>query len=387
MNIRTIKRAEQRIDVQYLSTLGIKSYGYDNLYPQRVSDIIAASPTGTTCLNRYARFIEGAGFSDLNIAAYIVNRNQDTADDIVRRVAQDIAKYGGFALHVNYDIFGDIVELQHVPFETCRLAEDDDSGYISTIVTHPDWTGRKTRNGHRLNVSADSIQRFPAYNPIPEALAAQIADAGGIGNYQGQILWVSCDGKNTYPVPKYDCALAELSTDEGLGCVKQRNVRNNFLPAGMVIHKRSQGSPDGEDDGKSQGFTESLTNFQGDERACNFMDITLDYDEDAPEFREFPVRNFDKDFTATDTSVISRIYATFEQEVFDCIRIGKLGFSGDVIRDAYNYYSSICDSERRMIERAFQEIFRHWHDTISTDADFSIQPLKLIGDGNTDKQG
>ena len=46
MNIQKIKKAPQRIDVSYLSTLGIKAYGANNLYPQQAKAILDSSSTG-----------------------------------------------------------------------------------------------------------------------------------------------------------------------------------------------------------------------------------------------------------------------------------------------------------------------------------------------------
>lgn len=110
--------------------MGIQSYGEDNLYPQILNNIISASSTGSECVERYADFIEGNGFRDVSFSEYTVNRRGDTADDIHTLVCKDVAKYDGFALHVNYNIFGEIVEIQHIPFENCRLQEEDENGYV-----------------------------------------------------------------------------------------------------------------------------------------------------------------------------------------------------------------------------------------------------------------
>ena len=64
--------------------------------------------------------------------------------------------------------------------------------------------------------------------------------------------------------------------------------------------------------------------------------------------------------------------------LFHAIRIGKLGFSGDVMEDAYQYYAGEVTNEQRYIERVFTMLFQYWHDTLLINADFSIQPLKYI---------
>lgn len=377
MNINKIKKAPQRIDVGYLSSLGIKAYGRGNLYPQEAKAILDASSTGAQCADRYARFIEGEGIANAAIYGLEVNRYGETADDIVTAVAQDLANYGGFALHVNYDLACRIVELQHVPFESCRLQEDDDSGYIGHIVTHPDWTARTTRGGKILKVSKDTIVTYDRFNPDPAIVRAQIAASGGIEYYRGQIMWVSTAGRDRYPLPKYDRVLTDLSTDEGLSNIKFRNARCNFLASAFVITKRSQTLNDVDERQRAveaQGFAEELAQFQGDETGNVLISLTVDNDEDKPEILSFPTKNFDKDFTVTDNSVVERIYSAFEQEPFLCIRSGKLGFSGTTIHDCYNYYSSLVNKEQRIISRALERVFDNWHEPLaSTSCD--IKPL------------
>ena len=377
MNINKIKKAPQRIDVGYLSSLGIKAYGRGNLYPQEAKAILDASSTGAQCADRYARFIEGEGIANAAIYGLEVNRYGETADDIVTAVAQDLANYGGFALHVNYDLACRIVELQHVPFESCRLQEDDDSGYIGHIVTHPDWTARTTRGGKIVKVSKDTIVTYDRFNPDPAIVRAQIAASGGIEYYRGQIMWVSTAGRDRYPLPKYDRVLTDLSTDEGLSNIKFRNARCNFLASAFVITKRSQTLNEVDERQRAveaQGFAEELAQFQGDETGNVLISLTVDNDEDKPEILSFPTKNFDKDFEVTDSSVVERIYSAFEQEPFLCIRSGKLGFSGTTIHDCYAYYSSLVNKEQRIISRALERVFDNWHEPLaSTDCD--IKPL------------
>ena len=100
--------------------------------------------------------------------------------------------------------------------------------------------------------------------------------------------------------------------------------------------------------------------------------------EDEPKVVEFPVKNFDKDFTATESSVIERIYAQFHQEPFYMIRLGKTGFSGTIIRDSYEYYAGEVTNEQRFIERNLTTVMRSWHEPDMAVADLTIQPLKYI---------
>ena len=396
MNIHNVKKTQKRFDVRYLSTMNIQTYGKDNLYPQRMLELLKNSPTARTCCNRYETFIEGGGFQDKMLAEFVCNRSRETVAELLHLVAKDLAEFNGFALHVNYDMMGQIVEVQHIPFEACRLEEEDDLGHVTYINYHPDWTGRKTRSGSRISVTSENVKKFYVFNPNPFVVLDQAEESGGMDKYLGQILWYSMEGRYKYPTPIYDGVVTCMSTDDGLDNVKYRNVRNNFLLAGMFIHKKAMqlgidpetGKQVSSDDVNS-AISESLDIFQGDENACAIMDVTINQEEDFPEFKSFEAQNFDKKFETTEKSTEERIYAAFNQEVFYCIRTGKLGFSGTVVNDAFEYYNSCVTRERTEISKVFRKVFSRFAVSLNdgnpicpTD-DFSILPVKHISNEET----
>lgn len=390
MNIRTVKKTQKRVDTSYVSRYKMQAYGIDNLYPQNMRMITNASGTAELCLSRYAKFIEGYGYLSQALADMPASSDGTNMDDILHYVAQDIARYSGFALHVNYNVLCQITEVNFVPFENCRLEEADDAGNVAHILVHPDWSGKLTRAGHTVYVNERNIVRFNVFNPYAEVVSREIMAAGGIDNYKGQIMWCSMAGKFVYPTPIYDAALSEISTDEGLGNIKYRNARNNFLVPCMIVAKK--GLPSIAGDKKEHPMQQDnrvisdddLRDFQGDTNTGKIMYIELENDEDEPKIVSFPTTSFDKDFSVTDASVIERIYAQFHQELFYAIRIGKLGFSGQVMKDAYEYYSGEVTNEQRFIERAFAQVMANWYDEAYKGADVTLQPLKYISaDVNT----
>lgn len=374
------KKSSNRVDVSYLRQFGIQGFGDDNLYHQTLRNIIAASSTGSECAERYANFIEGNGFKDIRFSEYVVNRKGDTVDDIHALVCPDVGDFDGMSLHVNYNIFGEICELNYVPFENCRLLEEDSNGYVAKIAVHPDWSGKKTRAGKPLQVKKENIDFIDVFNPRKEVVLAQIEAAGGIEYYKGQILWLSGGGKNVYPRSRADRVVTEMSTDEGLANVKFRNVRCNFLSAGIVITKKGQ-SIAGEDSSglnDNDGFSDMLGKLQGDTNSLKMLEVEISSDEEKPEFVNLSSKNYDKEFSVTDASVVERIYSAYGQEPWYCIRIGKVGFSGDILEDAFEYYNSIVSKQQRMIERAFQKIFDGWYEVANPSNDYSVEPLKYV---------
>ena len=92
------------------------------------------------------------------------------------------------------------------------------------------------------------------------------------------------------------------------------------------------------------------------------MDVTVNAEEDIPKFEKLESQNFDSKFTVTETSTVERIYAAFGQEPFYCIRIGKLGFSGTTINDAFAYYNSYVEKERKEISRVLLRYSQMGHE-------------------------
>lgn len=376
MNVLTTKKPPKRLSQDYERRFKMQRYGEDNLYPQNISAIVNASGTATLCLGRYAKFVEGYGFRNENVAASVVNRRGQTMDDLLSLAVADMARFGGFALHVNYNVLGDVAEVSHVPFEQCRLEECDDAGHVARILLHPDWVGKTTKNGEFVRLDEQHIKRINVFDP--KSALAQMEQAGGAALYDGQIMWCSSDGVWQYPTPIYDAAITEISTDEGLANVKYRSVRNSFMVPCMLVTKK--GAPKFDEEGREEDrqmiSDEDLKAFQGDEKLGKILCVEIENDEDEPKIVAFPSKNFDKDFDVTDASVVERIYSQFHQEIFYSIRIGKLGFSGDIMREAYEYYAGEVTTEQRFIERHFAKVFERWH--MGAISDFEIQPQKYI---------
>lgn len=374
MNVKTTKLPPERLESVDIDRFGIIAYGDNNLYPQHLKRIVQASGTAMLCLNRYAKFVEGFGFG-VELAAMLVNEEGVTADDLLHDVAGDLCEFGGFAIHVNYNVLGEITSLHHVPFEHARLGMKDDAGYVSHIKVSEYWAGKKNGRG---SVSEEDIETFPVFNPDPSVVFAQIEAVGGIENYHGQILWVSMDGRQTYPTPIYDAAVTEISTDEGLSNVKYRSVRSNFLVACMLITRKGvpYTTESGREEERAMISEDDLRKFQGDEQTSKIMLVELEDDEERPEVVEFPAKNISKEFEVTDASVVERVYAQFHQELFYAIRMGKLGFSGSVMQDAYEYYAGEVTTEQRFIERAFQLLLKTWHDATKRAVPVSIMPMR-----------
>lgn len=383
MKLTNLPKAAPALDPKFLKNLGIKSYDADNLYPQNVRNIVLNSKTGNGCLERYADYLEGRGIASGPLAGFIINLDGETLADMHAQVSGDFATHDGFAIHVNYNIYGGITSLHHVPFENVRIMEPDEEGFVRKVALHPDWTGQLTRNGKQVKIAKDSIDYLDVFNPDPEVVLSQIQEAGGPQFYKGQIFYYSSLGFMLYPYAKFHAVLADMSTDEGLSNIMNRNVRNNFLPAGAFVRLKSQSiqEPDGDDYNSDNGeYADDLAALQGDTEALKFLDITVESKDEMPEFVNMQGNNYDKDFTATAAEIKDCIYSAFGQEGWLAIRNGKVGFSGTLVADVERDYAKRQVKTQKAMTRCYKTLLQHWTaaeplPAEPNDANLTILPL------------
>lgn len=363
MRITSLQKPERPLDLKYLRNIGIKTYDADNLYPQNVRNIVLNSKTGFGCYRRYADYLEGRGLASPELSGMKVNLNGETLADLHALVSGDLAMLDGLAVHVNYDIDGGIVSLHHIPFENARVAEPDEEGVIRKVALHPDWSGKLTRNGKPVKVTAETVDMLDVFNPDPEVVLAQILEAGGPQFYKGQVLYYSRAGHMEYPFAPFHAVLTDMSTDEGLSNITNRNARNNFLPAGAFIRPKGTGQAGDTGDDMSadgDGYAEDLAMLQGDMEALKIMDITVERMDERPEFINFQGHNYDKDFTVSAAEVKDCIYAMFGQEGWLAIRNGKVGFSGTLVADVERDYARRQIKLQASLTRIYEALLTRW---------------------------
>jgi hypothetical protein len=374
MNLTNVKPEKQRIEVTDGLSLGIQTYGLRNDYPQRIKTVTNASVTAKGCISTYQKFIQGGGFADLVFYKSVVNDRGLTCDQLLNLIAKDFADYGGFSVHLNYNILGQITDVTHIPFEHCRISLDDDSGNVSKIAVHRDWTKLK----RKTVVSKQTIEFIDVFNPIANVVQAQIQAAGTIENYKGQVLYYSIDGEMVYPKPIYDAAITDISSEAGISNVIYRNARMNFMPAGMLIRKISENSsPRKDENGREipDTFSDSFKQFQGDENACKIIDVEAAFEEAEPKFVPFTTEKFSDEMKVSSEMVQAKIGKVFLQPPILRAENVATGFTLQAMQDAYEYYNSITVSERLEIERVFTRIFKNFVRPINPTNNYSIIPL------------
>ena len=104
-----IPKVEKRVYKVDAKSLDYEPYDSDNLYPQRMKDIINASGTAKRSVETFAKYIHGGGFKDQTFYKSIINKKGITADRLLRSVSQDYADYGGRAYYLMLLVLSDFV--------------------------------------------------------------------------------------------------------------------------------------------------------------------------------------------------------------------------------------------------------------------------------------
>ena len=261
------------------------------------------------------------------------------------------------------------VEVQHVPFETVRFENPDDNGDFNRVAIHWDWA---KQYGSLRRWKKDDIEFINLYDPSPEVIRGQVEAAGGWLQYKGQVFYFSNDGEKTYPLPLFSNVLTEMNTQEGIANVANRNARNNFLPAGMLVDYVNEAKSDEQQNDSKNDFSE----YQNDEKCCAILYSQIEDPSEKPEFIPFTTNNYDKTFDSTRKATREDIGIAFNQPPL--LRAENVGanFGADLMKNAYNYYNSVTENERLVIERVFTRIFSVWHEPLR--GDYSIAPLEYI---------
>jgi len=371
---KTEPRIERNI---YLTSKRIKGYGQENDYPQKILEIVNASGTGSTCVGIYVKFVEGAGFEDLVFSETVLNSKGEKADSLLRKFAKDLSQYNGFACLVKYNGAGLPYAYYNIPFEHCRLEINGDKQYTGRVAVYNDWTDKL---GQPFQI--EKVKFLNRFNP--KKVIEEMEEAGGPESYYGQVFYYTADGEWEYPLSPFDSVVTDMLSEEGCSTVKYRNVKNNFLPAGILVRKGKKpktldnGTIDPYDPYNQEIFdsADDLRKAQGDMNSSKIWVVDVDADEEIPELIDFNAKNYDKEFTYTEESVQENIGRKFMvPPILRGVDVGA-GFGADLMTNAYDFMNSVTGNERRMLETAFQDLMEFYMIKFNN---FTILPLEYVG--------
>lgn len=349
-----------RVEVKNSKSDGIQSFDQDNLYPQRIKNIISNSGTASSCINLFAKFILGDGFKDKVFWKTKINGTQ-TVDQLCRLVAQDYAMFKGFAIHVGYNALFEKVEFNYIPFENCRLGEADDNLYAGKVIVFNKWGNGKSNK--------KQFQSYNIYNPSKDIIAYQVDGVGGFDYYKGQVFYFG--GK--YPKCSLDSVLEDVQTDYEIKQFRLSTVTNAFKGDVIIELPYEFKTEDEREENRQQ-----WENRAGAEAAAKPMVIENPALKEGYgiKFSNLQTKSFDREYEVTvRTAKDSIIEALGQPPILLGVAVaGKLGTSGE-IADAFEFYNNYTLQDRRVFEEAFIELCKET--SFNPSNDFTISTLNF----------
>ena len=107
-------------------------WGSYNKYPQYIWSLSQDVTLLRTIINGIADYVVGENVTTTHIAwQEQVNGNGDTVEDIVRYLAQDYGRYGGFAINVIRNKMGGIAEIHYIDLKNLRSDKKNEFFFYS----------------------------------------------------------------------------------------------------------------------------------------------------------------------------------------------------------------------------------------------------------------
>ena len=339
-----IKRVPQRLN----HVEGITTYGADNLYPQRVEEIMFRSALTNSGIERIADFVNGDGFSENG--DLILNDKGQTANDILRIISIDVAKYkSSFAFHINWNLLGEITDIMPNEFKFVRYGLPDERGMHHDAKLNINW---ENASGVLPRGSKNLIWTFPLFDP-------DFKNEDFSDDFMGQILY-QVPNPDVYPRATFDSVLDSSQTSGEIQVFELSNIQNGFLGTSIVKYPGEF-----EDEDAEKAFKKDVKELQGASNANSILVLEMkDMEEDHTLIEQFNALNLDRLFEVTNKSVDRRIVQAIAVPPALLGVFPESGmFNQQDYEDSYTWMNIRTQNMRRVVERVFNEkIGKHWHE-------------------------
>jgi len=335
---------DKRLKVSLDFNHKILFYGADNLYPQKMEQTRLRSPLLVSATKVLEDFINGSGWELNN--DIILNQRHETGRDILNLAAMDFSRNHGFALHLNFDARGRITEIQHIPWEYCRLGIPDEHGIISWVVVSNNW---EQDSDKQLGGGLTRTQWYPIFNP------ATAAEETMLPQPKGQVLYYTGQERFKYPLTTYDAIVDTGKTDAAIQRYENANTNQGFHGA-TIFRYPGQFESDSQ---KWQVVTE-LKKMMGPE-SPGITVVQVDEDFSGTLMEQIPAGSDDALFSTTLESTLDRTmyHYNIPPALFGVSPAGGV-FTQLAYQESFIVYNVSTRNKRDEVARVFNKLAKLW---------------------------
>jgi hypothetical protein len=311
---------------------GWVNFGEANMYPQYLIELQSESPVHGSIVNSISQMIAGQGIVGGNDAAnaYLSGLK---IDSIIPHISRDLKLFGGYYLEVIWSMDRTtIAQVNHLPFENCRLACSDENDDLIGVWYSRDWSDmRKKKNTPHFIPMFDEETK--------EALPKQVI-----------FIHTLKMGSEYYPKPDYIGSVNYIELTRQIGEYHVNNILNGFFPS--LIASFNNGIPSLEEQHLIKNQLQM--SIQGAENAGKVLTFFNEERDRGVEFTSFPIHDADKQYQFLSEECTKQImiaHRVTSPLLFGVRDGGGLGSNTDEMRTAlFIFQRQVIEPFQRLIE-------------------------------------
>ena len=317
---------------------GWVNYGEGNAFPQYLIELYNESPIHGALVNSISYMIAGRELTASTPQA-VKEISRLNLDSIIHPTSLDLKLQGGFYWEIIWSMDrSTIAQINHLPFENCRLACSDEEDDVVGVWYSRDWTDtRKKKN-------------TPHFIPMFDVNTNEAEPK--------QVLFVHSlmVGSEYYPKPDYVGAINEIEKMRQLSEYQVNLILNGFFPS--LIASFNNGIPSLEEQHLIKNQLQM--SIQGSENAGKVLTFFNEERDRGVEFTPFPVSDMDKQFTTLVDQSMEAILVSHRVTsplLFGVRAGGGLGSNTDEMRTAMRIFQrQVIEPFQRLITGAVEEV-------------------------------
>lgn len=317
--------------IEFEDRKGWVAYGEGNHFPQYLIELYNTSPVHGALVNSIAFMIAGKEFTaSTTLAVREIQRLK--LDKILKQTALDLKLHGGFYWEIIWSMDrSTIAQINHLPYENCRLACSDDNDDITGVWYSRDWSDtRKKKNN-------------PHYIPMFDINTKDENPKQVLFQHSMMI------GSEYYPKPDYIGSINWIELTRQISEYHVNNILNGFFPS--LIASFNNGIPTLEE---QRMIKQQLQmSIQGAENAGKVLTFFNEERDRGVEFSAFPISDADKQYEFLSTEATNQIlvgHRVTSPLLFGIRDGGGLGSNTDEMKTSFRLFSKqVIDPFQRII--------------------------------------
>lgn len=326
--------------IEFEDRKGWVAYGEGNHFPQYLIELYNTSPVHGALVNSIAFMIAGKEFT---AASQVTLREIQRLklDKVLHSTALDLKLHGGFYWEVIWSMDrSTIAQINHLPYENCRLACSDDNDDVTGVWYSRDWSDtRKKKNN-------------PHYIPFFDVNTKDENPKQVMFQHSMMV------GSEYYPKPDYIGSINWIELTRQIGEYHVNNILNGFFPS--LIASFNNGIPTLEEQRMIKNQLQQ--SIQGAENAGKVLTFFNEERDRGVEFTAFPISDSDKQYEFLSTESTNQIliaHRVTSPLLFGIRDGGGLGSNTDELKTSmYLFTKQVIEPFQRIICDGVDELLR-----------------------------